>query len=210
MVIVLFIQHGRIGKIESSIAKQNESIAWNDPAAMYSAIELGEQQSALLDRAYASSRKIMKILFLLLIVFPTAVWFPYQLAQEDAAPKPKPQKSKVVNIRDMTRDDVGLGIPAELRQGTGNPQNAFILGNVLAFAIPTAVMALFVFSKPQAYGGPYPYGILTLLLFGAGALITFAGMMLAIPMRRSHTAQQVMILLLMLYVVTAGLAWYQL
>ena len=135
MIVVLAIQHGRISKQEAAAASQTQAVVdWSNRASIRNSLEQSEQETVKLEGTYVLARKVMKTLFLLLIVFPTAVWFPYQFSQEEVKPRQRPSKPKVLNIRDMTRDDVGRAIPRDAMQQEDDPQKSLVFSNSLALS----------------------------------------------------------------------------
>lgn len=207
LIIVLLWQNSRIAGAERAL---DAAALPGQQANMQSLPERMERLSsaqARMDSVYSQARRTMKFGFLLLVVLPAAVIFPVMMISKEDAQPPK-KASRVVHVDSMTLDDVDRGVPDDLLRGQSNPQRDLFVVNGLAFAIPTFILILFAMLKPEAYGGLYPNGIQSILLFLVGTLIAFSGMAMAYPLKKSASPRQIQSILGSGFVVLALLAWF--
>lgn len=203
-LMVLIWQHTRISNTEQQVDRAVAGVT--DPMVLAQNLDRYDSQQHRLMSVYGQSRNIMKAGFLLLIVLPTAVIFPILLAFQEAAPQKR--RASVMHINEMTRDDVGRGMADHPWEDTTDPHKQLFLLNAIAFLVPTALLALFIKIKSDAYGGVYPGGVQSMLLLLVGTLIAFSGTAMVYPLKRVMDPARIKMFLGGGYVILAALAWF--
>ena len=206
-LLVLFWQQSRMTDAERQIdAMAVPSQSAGSAVAMIADFEALARQQDRLAAVYGQARSVFKAGFLLLIVLPTAVLFPLLMAG-DGAPARKPKKPAVLNVKNLTRDEVDQEIPHALAVREKSPQQQLFMMNALAFGIPTLILIIVALAKPEAYGGFLPNGIQAILLFAVGTLIVFCGTAMVHPLKRSMPPARIAAYLGGGYLILAALAW---
>ena len=202
VLLLMIWQHSRISAGEQRNLKAETQLV----EAQDADFEALERQKATLTGIYAQARTVLKLNYLGLIVFPTAVLFPVIYS---TAPRRKSRPKKTVkHVRDLTFDDVDQELPKDAFVQEADPKSRLFLWNAIAFLAPTLVVAGFVLAKPIAYAGLF-YGVQTVLLFVVGALLTFSGTVIALSMReRNLETREIAQKCVLGYVVLAGLGWW--
>ncbi len=169
LIVYILKLSGNVSDAEQKVqnAPQAETLADGEQPEYDAAV------AALWDVNRGASKKFRWV-YLLLVALPAAVAFPALLSTY--TPKGDPERV-VVNIRDMTEDDIGKGI--EKRGGGPSRETYSLIASYIAYAVPTAIMALFALIHPDAFGG-----VRTWVLFAIAAAMVYCGSVVSGTMKR--------------------------